>query len=57
MPEALSMFLSSHKRFVKNEWELMIQKRKDNLMLKVLGEDETLGEGLSLQGGEDGKTF
>ena len=28
----------------------MIQKRKDNQMLKVLGEDKTWGEGLSLEG-------
>lgn len=36
---------------------LVIQKRKDNLMLKVLGEDETLGEELSLEGGGDGSSF
>lgn len=35
----------------------MIQKRKDNLMLNVLGEDKALGEGLSLERRGDESSF
>lgn len=41
------MFLSSNKRFIKMSGRLMIQKRKDNLMFKVLEEGKSLGEVLS----------